>query len=437
MTETERIAKLTADAKKGDAAAFESLYAAYGKRVYYFCRGLLGEETAAADATKDAFVYAWRNIHTLTAGQTFYRWICGNAFYFAKIALASMRGTGITIESVEDGDPTLFDTMNDPDGPASVEPSIRRGDLDTVTAIIDSMSDSDRICVLLYDYASFTEEEAAGIAGCSVSTLKCRVYAAHQAILAGMEDKAPGSGSALKPYVGRLLRTCGRNCSMPASVTESIREGLRDSEGEDFTAKDLCPDEDKPFTLTKKTTTVLYIVLALLLVGALAYVVYWFATSPDDTTSSTSSQTASTNSDIGGSSSEEESAGDIAVSTDDSAAVSSGETSDESEPAESSAEESSESSSSAPAESSASEETSVDTTPAELPRTTTRLRMRSTPDTSVTDNIIATIPANTHVEILDTVTAEDGGIWYYVRYNVSPGMWHDGYCFAEYIETEE
>ena len=50
--------------------------------------------------------------------------------------------------------------------------------------------------------------------------------------------------------------------------------------------------------------------------------------------------------------------------------------------------------------------------------------------------LITTIPENTHVEILRTETDEAGDLWYFVRYTVSPGMWHEGYCFAEYIETE-
>ena len=98
MTENERIAQLTNDAKQGDTAAFESLYAAFGKRVYFFCRGILGDESAAVETTKDSFLYAWRNLRSLPNGQTFYRWICGNAFYFAKIALASLRENGISIE---------------------------------------------------------------------------------------------------------------------------------------------------------------------------------------------------------------------------------------------------------------------------------------------------------------------------------------------------
>jgi cytoskeletal protein RodZ len=185
--------------------------------------------------------------------------------------------------------------------------------------------------------------------------------------------------------------------------------------------------DDKPVTITKKTTSFLYILLALMLVFGLLYVVFWFATSPADEPADNSSQTESTLSDIESSLAGDESYVSEAPSADEESSL----PEESPEPEESSqAEESSE-----PEESSQPEE-SVDTTPAELPRTTTRLRMRKAMDTSDNNNIITTIPENTHVEILRTETDEAGDLWYFVRYTVSPGMWHEGYCFAEYIETE-
>ena len=149
MTETERIAKLTADAKKGDSAAFSSLYAAYGKRIYYFCLALVGDGNTAADVTEDTFVYARRNIRQLPGGQTFYHWVCGNAFYFAKIALASMRGGSANIEPVEAPDTSCFDQMLADAKLPTPEPTIRRADLEAVTAFLMRLPDSDRMCVLL------------------------------------------------------------------------------------------------------------------------------------------------------------------------------------------------------------------------------------------------------------------------------------------------
>lgn len=423
MTETERIAKLTADAKKGDSAAFGSLYSAYGKRIYYFCLTLVGDSDVALDVTEDTFTYARRNIRQLPREQTFYHWVCGNAFYFAKIALASLRGGSANIEPVENPDTDCFEQMVADNKLPTPEPTIRRADLEAVTELVNKLPDSDRLCVLLYDYASFTPEEVASVAGCSVATAKCRIYNANEALIAGMEASAPGFGELLRPHLGRLLRTCGRNCNPPAELDERVTAALQAVEAELPASYESAPEE-KPVTISKKLTSWLYVLLALLLVGALAYVIYWFSTSPADGSTDPVSQTESSL--PAGESSAEESATE--ESSEVEASSEAEESSEDEEPSQ--PEESSE-----PEESSQPEE-SVDTTPAELPRTTTRLRMRKAMDTSDNSNIIATIPENTHVEILRSETDENGDLWYFVRYDVSPGMWHEGYCFAEYIETE-
>lgn len=444
MTESERIAKLTADAKKGDSAAFEALYTAFGKRIYYFCYTLLGDEQAAMDATEDTFVYTRRNIRQLPAGQTFYRWACGNAFYFAKIALAGQKGSSANIEPLTDADPSCFEIMLENNKLPTPEPTIRRADLEAVTELLSTLSDSDRMCLLLYDYAAFTPDEAANIAACSADTVKCRICNAHEVLIAGMEAKTAGFGELLRPHLGRLLRTCGRNCTPPAELEDRVRAALLAVE-EEF--PDVVPEasEDKPRTLSNRTTTVLYAILGAMLVLGLIYVLYWFMSAPDDKTGNTESKpsTSTQSTTVSGSESlPADPSGDVEISDEISKTVSE-EGSDAPDEPEVSDEPSQDVSQpeepSQPEESSQPDESSQpeDNTPAELPRTTTRLRLRSAPDTSDNNNIIVTIPANTHVEIKDTVTTEDGTVWYFVRYTVGSGLWHDGYCAAEYIQTEE
>ena len=441
-TETERIAKLTADAKKGDSAAFGSLYSAYGKRIYYFCYTLLGDEQAAMDATEDTFVYARRNIRQIPAGQTFYRWACGNAFYFAKIALASQKGSSANIEPLTDADPSCFETMLENNKLPTPEPTIRRADLEAVTELLGTLSDSDRMCLLLYDYAAFTPDEAANIAACSAETVKCRVCNAHEVLVAGMEARTAGFGELLRPHLGRLLRTCGRNCTPPVELEDRVRAALLAVE-EEF--PDAVPQEteNKPRTLSNRTTTILYAILGAMLVLGLIYVIYWFVSSPNENegdtsskpTTSTQSTVVSTPESLPADPSQDVEISDVPSLPEESEPVSQepDESEDPSQPEESEPEESSR-----PEESSQPEESQPeDNTPAPLPRTTTRLRLRSAPDTSDNDNIIVTIPANTHIEIKDTITAEDGTTWYFVRYTVSSGLWHDGYCSADYVETEE
>ena len=443
MTEAERIAEWTARAQEGDTSAFESLYETYGKRVYYFCRCLLGEEEAAIDATRSVFVYAWRNLRALPAGQTFYRWICGNAFYFAKIALAGLRGAGVTVEEA-DGDPTLFESMMRQGTRPSDEINVRRSHLDTVTDALCALPDGDRICVLLYDYACFPVEEVAGIVGCSVDTVKCRVYSGHAAICGELDVRTPGDGELFRPFLDKLIRTCGKNCTLPEAVTVRIREGLAaGADSEIITQLDgaVPPSVANPGgsapqgRLSGVMINRICIVLGLLFAGALTYILYWFLSAPSAPAQNESSaaessfyaaQSSETTSDVLSTVSEESLSGEESTV--------SGDESEQSTP-DTSAPESSSPESSAVSE--ASSQTPQVTEPQPLPRVTTNLRLRSTPDASVSDNYVTTIPEGAHIDILETVTGEDGALWYKARYTVSAGFWYEGYCSAEYVQTEE
>lgn len=428
MTEAERIDELTAQAKKGDKGAFESLYDLYGKRVYYFCHCLLGEEEVAVETTCSVFLYAWRNLRSLPAGQTFYRWVCGNAFYFAKIALAGLRGSGVTIEET-DGDPSLFDSMARRTEQDVSEINVRRSHLEAVTELLSGLPDADRICVLLYDYACFPVEEVAGIVGCSVDTVKCRVYNGHRALCEGLEARTPGDGELFRPFLDKLIRTCGKNCTMPASVTERTREGLREDSEMLFPAPDLDAQEPKKRGPSAKTITLLCILFGVLFAGALVYVIYWFLSAPKPPAdgslpSDDSSYTVQMS---------DPASDDLSEDASDSASEDSP-SGDESEPGATSEEseiplpESSE-----PADTSSEES---EREPQPLPRATENLRLRSTPDTSVSDNLVAMIPKGAHIDILETVTTENGEVWYKARYTVSAGLWYEGYCSAEFVETE-
>lgn len=455
MTESERIAELTVRAQRGgdDAAeAFEELYAAYGKRVYYFCRCLLGDEEAAIDATRSVFLYAWRNLRSMPAGQTFYLWVCGNAFYFVKIALAGLRGAGVTVEEV-DGDPSLFDSMAHQPEHTAAEINVRRNHLEAVTDLLSALPDGDRICVLLYDYARFPVEEVAGMVGCSADTVKCRVYNGHTALAQGLEERTPGDGELFRPYLDKLIRTCGKNCTLPEVVTERIREGLQDGDAVEFPdphpdraiAED---DEPRKSTLSPVLMNRICIVLGILFAGALLYILYWFLSSPktpaEDLSSAASSQVIDTSSQESDPVSEALSESSEAVSQ----AASSGEVSeetsseestvsgDESVPPETS-EETSSSAESSVQTSSPAEESSQLPVLGELPRATENLRLRSEPSTADPNNLVITIPKGAHIDILETVTDEAGALWYKARYTVRPGLWYEGYCSAAYVQTEE
>ena len=430
MSEKERIPLLTEQAKKGDTGAFEELYTMFEKRVYYFCLHLLNEEDEAVSATRDAFVYAWKNISSMPSSQSFYQWICGNAFYFAQNSRMARRGTAFTVQPGDGTDP-YYDMMIKTKLPTQ-EPSVKRSDLNTVSNLLASLPDSERVCILLHDYSGFSVEATASLAGCAEDAVKCHVYNGRCALRDGLDTRDPGAGTAFFPFLPRLLKTCGRNCPVPSAVVEGVRAVLSGKMEESVYASSI---PDVPDSSGKpdrgKLITVICIILGIIVLAGGIYLVWLFvnrfdpSAGPSDPGSSEPAQSevsgGSEQSDVSEPVSADESepsAAEPSSPAEDSSAASA----DDSAPAESSdVSEPAESSQASPAQ-----ESSVP--PAEKTGTTTdNLRLRSAPDTTK-NNILVTIPAGSKITIIGQTTDASGTVWYQAKY-----LSYEGYCSSEFV----
>lgn len=424
MPEQKQISELIARAVKGEADAFDSIYDLYYKRVYYFCRRLTAGDEDAAGVTCDAFVFAKRNLRDLPEGQTFLRWICGNAFYLAKIRLASSRGTSITVEEA-DGNEARYDELCELAHPVT-DPTVRKNDLDLVDGIIDTLPDSRRFALMLHDFLGCSAEETASILGCDEDAVKAHVVGGRLAVADGLNAATPGLGDQLLPYLPRLLKTCGRVCFVPEEVSIRTRTAYNVEDEDDLFDKTDADDWGEVEQGASGTTQkILWLVAALVLIAAAVFLVWWFGKKPAPVSPTESSGESSAVSEPAASSSEESTVIDISdpvESSEESTLSEPTESSEASEPTESSEQ----SEVSTPTESS---EPSVDDS---YPRASTNLNLRDAPTTD--GNRITLIPGGCHVTILDTVTNDKGETWYKVTYVDTTGKSYTGYCSAEFVE---
>lgn len=432
MPEQKQVSELLLRARNGEQDAFDSIFELYNKRVYYFCRRLTADDADAASVTCDAFVFAKRNLRDLPEGQTFLRWICGNAFYLAKIRLASSRGTSITVEPAT-GEEARYNELQTLPRPAE-EPSVRKADLETVDEILDTLSDSRRFALMLHDFLGCSAEEAASVIGCDAAAVKAHVAGGRIAIVNELNERIPGLGDRLLPFLPRLFKTCGKACTVPDEVTIQARTAYNTEDEDDLFDKVSDDDWEMPEQgASGKTQKILWIVAALVLIAAAGFLVWWFGRTPAPVAPAESSDPGS------------EPVSET-VSEQSSPAVSEETGIDLSDPAESS-EESNVSEYSEPTESSEisepteSSEQSEVSTPSEssepaiddsYPRASTNLNLRDAPTTD--GNRITLIPGGRHITILDTVTNDKGETWYKVTYVDSAGKSYTGYCSAEFVE---
>ena len=144
--------------------------------VFNLCYRMLGQAQAAEDATQEAFVSAWRNIHTVR-GETFRPWLLRIAANLCRDELRR-RGrrpsTSLDI-ALEAGMPDPPD--DDPSPDTSVLTSELRSKLE---AALQQLPEDQRIALVLCDVEGLDYNEIATVMSTSLGTVKSRIARARQ-----------------------------------------------------------------------------------------------------------------------------------------------------------------------------------------------------------------------------------------------------------------
>lgn len=68
-------AELIARAQRGEEQAFEAIYNAHKRRVYYLCLRMIGNTAEAEELTQEAFMQVFRKIQTFRGDSSFSTWL--------------------------------------------------------------------------------------------------------------------------------------------------------------------------------------------------------------------------------------------------------------------------------------------------------------------------------------------------------------------------
>lgn len=186
--------RLVSLSKDGDLDAFNSLVDRYQDAVYNLCYRLLGNREAAADAAQEAFLSAYRAIHTFAGGNV-RSWLLRIAANQSKDELRRRKRkdragsldqyVDIAGAALEVADPT-------PGAPAVAE---QRELSMLVQDALARLPFDQRQAIALVDLAGLRYEEAAEALGVSLGTVKSRIhrgrdrlrgyFRAHPELLAG------------------------------------------------------------------------------------------------------------------------------------------------------------------------------------------------------------------------------------------------------------
>ena len=176
---------LIARSRDGDVDAFNQIVDMYQRPLYNMALRMLGDAPAAEDATQDAFFSAFRNIGRFKGGNL-KSWLFTIAANACRDVLRS-RNVRRT-ESLDAEDVTI-------DPPSSTESpedyAVRREMGQSIQQGLHSIPHDQRLAVVLIDVQGFGYEEAAGVMGISVGTVKSRLIRGRARVRDFLRDK-PG-----------------------------------------------------------------------------------------------------------------------------------------------------------------------------------------------------------------------------------------------------
>jgi RNA polymerase sigma-70 factor (ECF subfamily) len=164
---------LIASARKGDARAFNQLVLLYQSMAYNVAFRILSDQDAAADATQDAFLSAFKAIRRFRGG-SFKAWllrIVTNACY-DQLRVKKRRPTSSLDDLPVEADhtPYLHDPAEQPDE------YLQRQELNRMIQDgISSLPVQQRMVVVLSDVQGLSYQEIAQAMGISLGTVKSRL----------------------------------------------------------------------------------------------------------------------------------------------------------------------------------------------------------------------------------------------------------------------
>ncbi len=163
----------------GDPEAFGALYRKHSNRVYKLCLGMVKDATLAEDMVQDAFLQAFRRIHTFRGDSQFSTWlyrIAVNAvlMYFRRCKTNPLANAETEREDDEQEAPhsERFSTLD-----LRLVSSTDRIELHRA---VQMLPPGYRIMFILHDVEGYEHAEIASLLGCTPGNTKSQLFKARR-----------------------------------------------------------------------------------------------------------------------------------------------------------------------------------------------------------------------------------------------------------------
>jgi RNA polymerase sigma-70 factor, ECF subfamily len=175
--DTKDACSLLASAQQGDAEAFCELCRIHGPRLFRQAVVLCGDPGLAEDLAQEAFLEAWKCIPRYNGRCQFFTWLCAILLNRFRKRLRQKRPLPFSslAGAERNGAETLVDSLPDPaSSPDSVLQEVERAA--AVRECLGRLPEKHREVIHLRFYVDDSLEGIAAALGCSVGTVKSRLF---------------------------------------------------------------------------------------------------------------------------------------------------------------------------------------------------------------------------------------------------------------------
>jgi len=168
--------------QQGDRRAFDQLVLRYQHKVLKLVMRYMRNHAEAEDIAQEAFLKAYRAIHSFRGDSAFYTWIYRIAINTAKNALVAAKRRPLDYD-LDLQDPEQNERNGRLRDEATPESLLLTEEIrETVDAAIGALPEDLRRAVVLREYEGLSYEEIAAVMECPVGTVRSRIFRAREAI---------------------------------------------------------------------------------------------------------------------------------------------------------------------------------------------------------------------------------------------------------------
>ncbi|HEX8036314.1 MAG TPA: sigma-70 family RNA polymerase sigma factor [Ktedonobacterales bacterium] len=171
--------ELIARAQQGDTLAFRELVEAYSGLAWRTARVLLRDSARAEDATQEAWLDVWQNLHRFELGRPFRSWLL--TLLANRCRMIARRHTPTVTPLTQDDEDLLIGTDT------TSEPALQRETGDELRAVLAALPPDQQHVLELRYFADLDLAEIASLTGVPLGTVKSRLHRSLYAVRARLQ----------------------------------------------------------------------------------------------------------------------------------------------------------------------------------------------------------------------------------------------------------